>query len=153
MVIGSQVPGLTLLVGQFLNIWAAHFIWTTLSLLGTVPWQWWQLWGNDPHQEGTEHEEADKIGNGKIAPAGKLFSRAEVRLWVTPISRKAGKHYLLPCLTSGTPGVCGGYIGVKSWRKGYEVMANDVMGSREVKRSHFSLGLHLVQIVFQNFNN
>lgn len=57
-----------------------------------------------PYQEGTEHEEADKIGNGKIATTGKFLARAKVRLRVTSISRKAGKHYLLPCLTGGTPG-------------------------------------------------
>lgn len=68
--------------------------------------------GNGSHQEGTEHEEADEIGDGKIATTGKLFTRAEVRLRITPISGKAGKHYLLPCLTSGTPG--GGHTGVAS---------------------------------------
>ena len=71
---------------------------------------WW-LWKNGPHQEGTEHEEADKIGDGKIAATGKLLARADVRFRVTPTPGKAGEHYLLPRLTGGTPrGHMGGAI-------------------------------------------
>lgn len=78
-----------------------------------------------PYQEGTEHEEADKIGNGKIATTGKFLSWAKVRLRVTSISRKASKHYLLPCLTSGTPGE--GHTGMAFW-KSSKVMSNTVVG-------------------------
>lgn len=68
--------------------------------------------GIGSYQECTEHEEADKIGYGKIATTAKLLTRAEVRLRVTPAPRKAGEHYLLPCLTSSTPG---GHTVVPSW--------------------------------------
>lgn len=89
------------------------------------------MWGNGPHQEGTEHEETDKIGDGKIAATGKLLTRADVRLRVTPTPRKAGKHYLLPCLTGGTPG--GSHKG-PSLRGGYEVMASGIEGAGGVRR-------------------
>lgn len=92
---------------------------------GQPPCQWWWLWGKDPHQEGTEHEEADKVGDGKIAATGKLLARAEVRLRVTATPGKAGKHYLLPCLTGGTPG---DHTWVPSWRGGYEVIASGIVG-------------------------
>lgn len=92
---------------------------------------------SSPHQEGTEHEEADKIGNGKIATTGKLLSRAEVRLRVTPIPRKASKHYLLPCLTGGTPG---DHTGVPSWMRGNEVMVSGIVEAGWVKMTHFLIG-------------
>lgn len=87
--------------------------------------------GNGPHQEGAEHEEADKIGGGKIATTGKFLSRANIRVRVTPVSRKAGKHYFLPCLTSGTPG---DHTGVPSWKGGSEIMASGIVGAGRVRR-------------------
>lgn len=79
-----------------------------------------------PHQEGTKHKEADKISDGKIAATGKFLSRAEVRLGITPIPRKGSKHYLLPCLTSGTPG---DHTEVPPWRGSYEIIASGIMGA------------------------
>lgn len=126
MAIGSQVPWLILLLGQ-----PSQDVGCLIHLDISEPLRA-SPHGNDggsgemfPYQEGTEHEEADKIGNGKIATTGKFLAWAKVRFRVASISGKASKHYLLPCLTSGTPGE--GHRGVAFWR-GSKVMSSTVVG-------------------------
>lgn len=56
-----------------------------------------------PHQVGTEHEEADEVEVGQVAPTAELLPRLDVGLWVTASARKSRQHNLLPLLSCGTP--------------------------------------------------
>lgn len=55
------------------------------------------------HQVSTEHEEADEVDVGQVAPAGELFTRLSVGFWVTASTGQSCQHNLLPLLSSGTP--------------------------------------------------
>lgn len=57
------------------------------------------------YQKSAQHEEADKVNNGKVAATAKLLPWLKVRLWVTALSWETGQHDLLPRLTRSTP-VC-----------------------------------------------
>ena len=54
-------------------------------------------------QESTQHEEADKINDGKVAAAAELLSGLVVGLGVAAFTWKTGQHDLLPRLTCSTP--------------------------------------------------
>lgn len=56
------------------------------------------------HQKGAQHEEADEIDDGKVAPTGELFPRLIIRLRVTAFAGQAGQHDFLPGLPRCTPG-------------------------------------------------
>lgn len=55
------------------------------------------------HQVCAEHEEADEVDVGQVAPAAELFSGLSVRFWVTASARQRCQHNLLPLLPGGTP--------------------------------------------------
>lgn len=55
------------------------------------------------HQVCAEHEEADEVDVGQVAPAAELFSGLSVRFWVTASAGQRCQHNLLPLLPGGTP--------------------------------------------------
>lgn len=57
-----------------------------------------------PHQEGTEHVEANEVVVGEVGATGALLPRGVVRLGVAQLAVAAGQQDLLPRLTRGTPG-------------------------------------------------
>lgn len=55
------------------------------------------------HQVCAEHEEADEVDVGQVAPAAELFSGLSVRFWVAASARQRRQHNLLPLLPGGAP--------------------------------------------------